>query len=119
MDMPESRSFHSDKKFYGEPYFPYGIARSGEFTLRQVTLLETHGKAYEALHKGLQAPINKEEERFVEVCQGKCTPETDHEKVWSLFCKKIGNQTIISAFGNHPGNDAHLVEAGDSPFDDD
>ena len=47
--MGESNSFQAERKFWDDRRFPYGFVRSGDFTIAQATLLETHGNAYAAL----------------------------------------------------------------------
>ncbi len=86
--MANIPSFDSNRKFYGDGYFPYGIDRSGEFTREQANLLIEHGWAYQALAEGSRAPATKEEEAFVAVCRGEQAPATAHEKLWMLFCSK-------------------------------
>lgn len=82
-------SFYSTRTFYGDSYFPYGLDRSGEFTIQQATLLKKHGWAYQGLAEGSREPITPEEEQFIAVCQGRREPESAHEKVWALYHKKI------------------------------
>lgn len=96
--MNSSTSFFARSKFYAEEYFPYGLARSGEFTCRQVELLEAHGKAYQAIHSGSQDPINDEERSFLSVCLGVKEPMTEHEKVWTTFRNKINSSPILVSF---------------------
>lgn len=86
--MYEICSFSSDRKFYAQQHFPYGIDRSGEFTCEQGQLLINHGHAYEALADGSREPATQEEERFLAVCRGEFEPETAHEKAWFLYCSK-------------------------------
>lgn len=86
--MDNIPSFDSNRKFYGDDYFPYGIDRSGEFSREQANLLIRHGWAYRALAEGSRLPVTPEEEAFVSVCQGEQAAETTHEKVWMLFCSK-------------------------------
>lgn len=91
--------FFSNSKFYSDKHFPYGFARSGQFTREQSNLLERHGRAYEALHMGKQEPENEEESRFIRVCRGDADPVTEHEKVWMLYCKLIAKRPSVSPFG--------------------
>lgn len=87
--MTNIPSFDSNRKFFGDSHFPYGLDRSGEFTLEQARLLINHGWAYQALADGSRVPATPEEESFVRVCLGEQAPETVHEKVWMLFWSKI------------------------------
>lgn len=101
--MRKSPSFVSHGKFYAQAQFPYGLARSGEFTCEQVSLLENHGKAYQALHDGLNEPVNDEERDFLAVCRGEREPVTAHEKAWIRFCQKANDRPAISVFPEgHP-----------------
>lgn len=93
-------SFLADKKFVCKESFPYGLSRSGEFNRKQVALLEQHGQAYDALHKGLRAPINDEERAFIECCNGQKPAETEHEKAWVAFCEKSKRKPIIFSFNS-------------------
>lgn len=97
--MANITSFYSERKFYGDALsFPHGIARSGEFTREQASLLIDHGWAYLALSEGNQAPLTSEEKSFVAVCQGKQEAETAHERVWALYCLKTSTpKTMVSS----------------------
>ncbi len=98
--MDKYLSFSSRSKFYAEDQFPFGIERSGEFSVEQVTLLHNHGKAYQELHSGLREPVTKEEKEFLKSCRGEKQPGTAHEKVWLKFCEKTQKRSVISAFGS-------------------
>lgn len=87
--MTNNRSFSSDRNFYGDEHFPYGLNRSGEFTHVQAELLIKHGSAYEAIDNGSRTPVTDEEKRFRAVCRGECPAESPHEKVWQLYLAKI------------------------------
>jgi uncharacterized protein YifE (UPF0438 family) len=116
--MANIPSFDSNRKFYGDGHFHYGIDRSGEFTREQANLLLQHGWAYQALAEGSRAPVTKEEEAFVAVCRGKQAPKTDHEKVWMLFCSKISaSKSMVGS----PllGNKLPIAASTETRFDDD
>lgn len=108
-------SFSSYSKFYAEEHFPFGIERSGEFSVEQAMLLHNHGNAYQELHNGLRKPVTKEEKEFLKSCRGEKHPATAHEKVWLRFCEKTQKRGVISAFGslrkpigsNHQVDDYH------------
>jgi len=91
-------SFRSLKKFFGQEHFPYGLSRSGKFTKKQVALLEAHGIAYQELHSRQREPLNEEENDFVMVCEGKRAPQTDHERVWIHYCKKVEESGAVISF---------------------
>ncbi len=79
--MSTNDSFKSTSKFKADEFFPYGISRSGEFTIQQAELLENHGSAYQSLHTGEREPVNEEERRFVALTKGELAAETSHELV--------------------------------------
>ena len=84
--MKKIASFSSNRKFYGDSQFPYGIDRSGEFTRQQANLLMSHGWAYLELAEGNRVSVTPEEKAFVAVCRGEREPKTDHERVWRQYC---------------------------------
>lgn len=105
--MKNNDSFITDTKFLADEYFPRGLARSGEFSRSQVRMLESFGDAYQQLHAGKRSPINEEEQDFVLVCKGKKPAQTEHERVWMQFRKKVDNRIKVSSFAYKPGKDAY------------
>jgi uncharacterized protein YifE (UPF0438 family) len=93
-------SFECSGKFYADRHYPYGLARSGDFNRQQATLLETHGRAYEALHNGTREPANEEESRFLAVCRGEAEAVTPHEKAWLLFQQKVAKRSAGPLYAN-------------------
>ena len=78
IDMEKPISFISERPFHGEKrHFPYGLGRSGEFSVRQSELLQNHGWAYLELAQGIREPTTNEEERFVEVFSGELAAHSD------------------------------------------
>lgn len=90
--MGESNSFQAERKFWDDRRFPYGFARSGDFTIAQATLLETHGNAYAALASGERQPKSELEKDFVAFCQGSKPAESVHEKTWKRYQDRINGQ---------------------------
>lgn len=88
------RPFESKKAFYATQHYPYGLAKSGEYTYEQVTLLERHGWAYQTLCSGEREPVGEEEEAFVLACRGEKQAITQHEKVWLKFYEKTSSPQI-------------------------
>ena len=82
--------FYSDRKYYALDLYPYGIGRSGDFTLAQTLFLEDHGWAYLELDQGVRPPAHQEEMDFLSVCRGEKKPETEHEIAWHRFRDKSG-----------------------------
>ncbi len=83
-------SFYSERKFYDYVTFPYGIDRSGEFTIQQAEALEKHGRAYIALASGERLPMTEEEDNFVLFCRGGKTAKSLHELTWKRYREACG-----------------------------
>lgn len=90
--MSKIESFSSDTAFLAIEHFPYGMRRSGYFTISQAEKLEKYGHAYQALFQGNREPVNEEEQRFIKVCLEKAEPSSEHEVLWMYFLEKV-NQT--------------------------
>ncbi|GAB3095326.1 DUF413 domain-containing protein [Aestuariicella hydrocarbonica] len=102
------------RKFWGTDHFPYGFARSGEFTREQVQLLENHGYAYLALASGERTPVTPEEQEFVKYCLGEKEPQSRHEKVWAIFQKKSSRNVVFVSLGASSNDDDGVSS---EPFD--
>ncbi len=67
-------------------------------------LLLAHYSFYKALHSGERSPSTPAQRHFVEVCEGKASPETEHERAYSHFrltCEKFGveeSEIILAGF---------------------
>ena len=83
------KSFQTNRKFYDDKNYPRGIGRSGDYSIKEVSLLENHGVAFLALSTGKKAPINDEEIQFLKVYQGEISPSTIEEKTWLKYQNKI------------------------------
>ena len=110
--MHHSTAFKANAKFYADEDYPYGIDRSGEFTVEQCELLLHYGVAYEALDKGLRQPVNDEERRFVAVCRKEKAPVTVHERTWMHFCLKTQQRRSVASYSTicrpmHGGSHDH------------
>ena len=87
-------SFNTDKIFRDLQNFPYGFARSGEFTTEQAMLLEKHGLAYKELDSGDRQPADNQEKAFVAYCRGDKKAESLHERTWERFQNKIKRSQV-------------------------
>ncbi len=90
------------------------MARSGDFTLLEVNILENYGVVLQALANGSQEPTTDAEQRFVDVCQGKMEAESKIEKAWRKYQNKVLTpKQFHTLFGRNK------VEVGDddSPTD--
>ncbi|SES73105.1 DUF413 domain-containing protein [Thorsellia anophelis] len=83
-----AESFISPRRFTDNKNYPRGLARHGDYTIKEAQLLEKHGNALLELESGSRAPITEEEKQFVAVSQGNADPKTDIEKVWMKYVQK-------------------------------
>lgn len=88
-------SFSAEQIFRDPQIFPYGFARSGEFTTQQAQLLEKHGNAYKALDAEERDPIDEMEQAFVFFCRGDKPAESLHERTWERYRKKIERTRVV------------------------
>ncbi len=88
-------SFSAEKIFRDPQNFPYGFARSGEFTTQQAQLLEKNGNAYKALDAEEREPADELEQAFVSFCRGNKPAESLHERTWERYRKKIERLRVI------------------------
>jgi len=96
------KSFQTNRKFYDDANYPRGLNRSGDFSIKEVALLEDYGIAFLELSSGKRAPETDAEVQFLEVCQGKVLPNTAEEKVWIKYHNKILTpKQFHTLFGRH------------------
>lgn len=92
--------FVANRRFFDDKKYPRGFARSGDFTIKEATLLEQHGEAMKSLHDGKQTANGDIESQFVAVCRGEREAENDYEKVWLKYLKKSNNKRFFTLFGS-------------------
>lgn len=92
-------SFTTTKKFYDDQNFPYGIDRSGDFTIKQAQRLVLCGQAYKALADGSRVPQTADEENFVRFCQGAKAAESADELLWQHYLKVINKPKYYHGVG--------------------
>ncbi|TYK65391.1 DUF413 domain-containing protein [Colwellia echini] len=81
-------SFATDRQFYDDKNYPRGLAKSGDFTLKESQIMEQYGVALRALADQSRAPVTDEEIQFVEVCINQLDPVTPIEKAWVKYQNK-------------------------------
>jgi len=82
-------SFQTNRKFYDDKNYPRGLNRSGDYSLKEVAIIENYGVAFLELSSGNRAPVTDAEEQFIKVCQGDILPTTAEEKAWVKYHNKI------------------------------
>ncbi|SHG82139.1 DUF413 domain-containing protein [Ferrimonas marina] len=103
------------KGIFSDRRFPRGLARAGMFTLTEAQLLERHGRAYQALSEGTQAPQDETEQHFVQVAHGEAEPQSMHEKVWLKYQKSLTRRSYCLTSSNR--QDAEESRYQSEPLD--
>jgi uncharacterized protein YifE (UPF0438 family) len=96
--MNTQECFKATKRFDDKINFPYGFARSGEFTREQAQILEARGQAYLELDTGSREPVAPEEQSFVEFCIGNKPAESKDERIWQRYKSKIERNHLAVSF---------------------
>jgi uncharacterized protein YifE (UPF0438 family) len=102
-----TQEFKSDKKFFDDLNFPYGIDRSGDFTRQQADILLNCGCTLQALEAGTLAPVTATQKEFVLMIEGQKAPESEIEKVWAKYKTVIGSKGRILGLNSGPDKTSH------------
>lgn len=96
--MKTQECFKTEKRFEDKLNFPYGFARSGEFTREQAQLLEERGQAYMELATAIREPVGEVEQAFVDFCMGKKAAESKDERIWQRYTNKLERNRLAVSF---------------------
>ena len=88
------------KPFIDKKNYPYGIARSGDFSINESKLLQAHGSLFAALVDGKITPENDEEQAYLESALGHRDPATPQEKAWLKYQARINRPKTASIYGS-------------------
>ena len=94
MDM-ELNNFSSGYNFYDDVNFPYGFARSGDFTIQEAENLTKYGYMMHQLANKKISPENEEQEHFVQVVDGKTQPLYNNEQLYLKYKKLTEKKDIF------------------------
>lgn len=101
MSTTVTASFQSTRKFYDDKNYPRGISRSGDYSIKEFTLLENHGVAFIELSSGIRKAETPAEERFIKVCRGELEASTKEELTWLKYQTKVlSPKQFHTLFGN-------------------
>ncbi|MDN7125042.1 DUF413 domain-containing protein [Pseudidiomarina terrestris] len=87
------------KAFNDFKNYPYGFARSGDFSIRESDVLSKHGSLIAALINGEVEPMSAEEQSLLAVARGEKAAESDIEKAWSKYQARINRPKVGSMYG--------------------
>ncbi len=58
-------------------------------THEEIEILRSYGRPFDRLMTGKLQPETEAQRRFVSVCRGEATPETEYEKVWWKYLQRL------------------------------
>ena len=95
---------HTREMLLRKPYndfrnYPYGFARSGDFSIRESDALLHYGCLITALVAGEIAPETEEDTSLLAVATGKKAPESVVEKAWMKYQSRINRPKVGSMYG--------------------
>jgi uncharacterized protein YifE (UPF0438 family) len=103
------------KPFADSKHYPYGFARSGDFSIAESKLLQSHGSIFAALVDGKISPENDEEQMYLESALGHRAPSTPQEKTWLKYQARINRPKAASIYGSKR---TIVEDADDEDIDD-
>lgn len=96
----KSRDSLAKRPFLDKRNYPYGFARSGDFSIKEAKILSESGTLIAALVDGKLAPENEQEMRYIAVAHGQVEPESPGEKIWLKYQKRINRPKAASIYGS-------------------
>lgn len=87
------------KPFNDFRYYPYGFARSGDFSIRESDGLLHYGCLISALLAGELAPQTDEDKHLLAVARGEQAAVTPVEKAWAKYQARINRPKVGSMYG--------------------
>ncbi|MCV2884428.1 DUF413 domain-containing protein [Aestuariibacter sp. AA17] len=104
------------QKNYSDPKnYPYGFARSGDFSISESKALSQYGHLIASLVDGKLAPSTDEDHGFLQAAFGKKEPESVAERAWVKYQKRINRPKLGSIYGTKAAD----IGDDDDTIDDD
>lgn len=79
--------------------YPYGFARSGDFSIRESDALLHYGCLINALVAGELSPTTDDDKALLAVAKGEQAPMTPVEKAWVKYQARINRPKVGSMYG--------------------
>lgn len=89
--------------------YPYGFARSGDFSISESKALTEYGCLISALLSGKLACSCEEDESLLTAARQEKEPDTSAERAWAKYAKRISRPKAGSIYGaskNHLETDS-------------
>lgn len=87
------------RPFADKKHYPYGFARSGDFSISESKLLQAHGSLFAALVDGKVTPESEQEQGYLDAALGVSIPNTPEEKAWVKYQNRINRPKMASIYG--------------------
>ena len=84
------------KAFTDNRHYPYGLERSGDFSIREAELLRRLGETFRRLEVGEHQAVNEVEEQFLKMIRGEKEASTDCEKLWLKYRARVEGKSRAS-----------------------
>lgn len=107
------------KPFNDFRHYPYGFARSGDFSIRESDALLHYGCLITALLNGEVAAETEEDKNLLAVAKGEQAPVTPVEKAWAKYQGRINRPKVGSMYGRSKVFDESDTDFTASTEDDD
>ncbi|MBU3024041.1 DUF413 domain-containing protein [Aestuariibacter sp. A3R04] len=104
------------RPFNDRKNYPYGFARSGDFSIKEAKILTESGSVIAALVDGILAPESEQDMRYIKVAHGQLEATTPEEKVWLKYQKRINRPKAASIYGSKK---VAVIESDDDITSDD
>ncbi len=95
-----SREKLINRPFADKKHYPYGFARSGDFSISESKLLQAHGSLFAALVDGKIEPSSDVEINYLNAALGQCEPQTPQAKAWIKYQNRINRPKAASIYGS-------------------
>lgn len=113
------REYYLGRPFADRANYPYGIERSGDFSVRECQVLNQCGSLYQALLKGEVVNPSEDDFHMMDVMAGAQPAAALTEKVWMKYLEKTEKMktvpSMLVSYGKNAGED--LDFSADSSFD--
>ena len=114
------------KRVFSDPKnYPYGFARSGDFSINESRALSQFGALIAALVDGHIEPESDEDFGYLAAAHGDKQPDTIAERAWLKYQKRINRPKAASIYGSKKAqiedsdDDDELVDNSDLSIVDD
>ncbi len=87
--------------------YPYGFARSGDFSISESKALSQYGGLISALLDGELTCSCEEDESLLAAARGEKEPSSVAEKAWDKYQRRINRPKAGSIYGTNKNNSAN------------